>query len=76
MTLPKHEDIILNSMTHIREKWDSLVLSGTDFSIVGKCDGIPCFHFLFFCLEASVKKSTFMRIVFVTVMVIISEVPF
>ena len=30
-TLPKHGDIILNSMIQTREKWDSLVLSRADF---------------------------------------------
>ena len=31
LPLPKHEDIILTSMTQIREKWDSRVLSWTAF---------------------------------------------
>ena len=61
-------------MTQTREKWDSLVLSRADFCIVGRCRGIPCFHFLFFCLEATVKKNTWMRTISVTVMVIISKV--
>ena len=31
LTLLKQEDIILKSMTQIREKWDSLVLSRGNF---------------------------------------------
>ena len=31
-------------MTQIREKWDSMFLSGADFYIVGKCHDIPCFN--------------------------------
>ena len=34
-------------MTQTKEKWDSLVLSRTDFCMVGRCHGIPCLHFLF-----------------------------
>ena len=34
-------------MTQTREKWDFLVLSKADFCMVGRCHGIPCFHFLF-----------------------------
>ena len=30
-TLPKHEDIIQNSMSQTREKWESIVLSRDDF---------------------------------------------
>ena len=30
LTLPKHEDEILNSMTQTRKKWNSLVLSKAD----------------------------------------------
>ena len=48
LTLFEHEDIILNSMTQTREKWDSLVLSRADFCMVGGCHGIPRFRFLFF----------------------------
>ena len=43
-------------MTQTREKWGSLVLSRADFCMVGRCPGILCFHFLFFSLEATVKK--------------------
>ena len=35
-------------MTQTREKWDSLVLSRTEFCVVGKCHGIQRFHFSFF----------------------------
>ena len=47
LTLPKHEDIIINSMTQTREKWNSLALSRTDFWMVWRCHGIPYFHFNF-----------------------------
>ena len=43
-------------MTQTREKQDSLVLSRADFRMVGRCHGIPCCHFLFVCLKATVKK--------------------
>ena len=45
LTLLKQEDIILNSMTRAREKWDSLDLSRGDFWMIRTCHGIPCFHF-------------------------------
>ena len=31
LTLPKHKDIILSSMTQKTEKWDSLVMSKAEF---------------------------------------------
>ena len=68
--------MILNSTTQTKEKWDSLVLSSADFCMTGSCHGIPCLHFLFFCLEATVKKNTWMRTISATVMVIDSEVRF
>ena len=74
LTLPKHEDIILNSMIETREKLDSLDLSRADFCMVGRCHGIPCFHYFFFCLEAKVKKITWMVTISVKIMVIISKV--
>ena len=47
LTLPKHEDIMLHSMTQTREKWQSIVLSRADFWLVWRCHGIPCFYFIF-----------------------------
>ena len=67
---------MLHSMTQTREKWDSLVLSRADFFVVGRCRDSPCFHFLFFCLEATVKTTTWMRMISITVMVIVSKVLF
>ena len=32
-------------MTQTREKWDSLVLSRSDFCMICKCHGVPCFQF-------------------------------
>ena len=46
--LPKHEDIILNSMTQTREKRNFLILSRADFWMVWRCHGTPFFHFCFF----------------------------
>ena len=48
LTLPKHEDIILNSLTQVREKWVSLFLRRANFWTVWECHGIWCFHFHFF----------------------------
>ena len=44
--------------------------------MVGSCHGILRFHFFIFCLEATVKKNTWMRTISVTVMIIISKVLF
>ena len=70
--MPKQEDIILNSMTQAKEKWNSLALS----RLVWRCHGIRYFHFYFFCLEPMVKKNIWMRTISVTIMVIISKVLF
>ena len=51
-------------------------MSRPEFCIVGRCHGIRCFHFLFFCLEATVKTNSSMRAICATVMVIISDVLF
>ena len=59
LTSSRHEDITLNSMTQTREKWDSLALSRADSGMLGRCHGIPSFYFLFYCLEATVKKQQF-----------------
>ena len=56
MTLPEHKDIILNSLTQIRENWDFLVFSRAEFCMVGWCHGIPCFHFYFFLFRSIDKK--------------------
>ena len=53
LTPLKQEDVTLNSKTQTREKWDSLVLSRGDFSMIRTCNGIPCFIFYFFCLETT-----------------------
>ena len=67
-------------MTQTREKWNSLVLSRGDFYMVERCHGIPCFYFIYlfiyFCLEATIKRNTWIRTISVTVMVIISKVLF
>ena len=54
-------------MTQTRKKWNFLVLSRADFWMVWRCHGIPYFHFLFFCLEPTVKKNTWMRTISITV---------
>ena len=76
LTLPKHKDIILSSMTQKTEKWDSLVMSKAEFWMVWRYHGIPFFHFYFFCLEVTVKITLGWERFFVMVMVIISKVPF
>ena len=63
-------------MTQKREKWYSLVLSRSDFCMIWRCHDIPCFHFYFFCLELTVKKNTWMIMISIMVMVIISKLPF
>ena len=55
LSLPRHGDIILNSMTQTREKWDSHVLSRPDFCMVWICHGIPCVHF-YFLFRTNVRK--------------------
>ena len=54
-------------MTQTRKKWNFLVLSRADFWMVWRCHSIPYFHFLFFCLEPTVKKNTWMRTISITV---------
>ena len=46
-TLLKQKDIILNSMTQTREKWDSLVSSRGDFWMIWRYHGILCIHVYF-----------------------------
>ena len=43
-------------MTQTREKWGSLVLSRTDFCVVGRYHGILCFQFLFFLFRSNGKN--------------------
>ena len=45
--LSKQWDIIVNSMSQTREKWDCLVLRRSDFWMIWRFHGIPCFHFYF-----------------------------
>ena len=47
LTLLKQKDIILNSMTQTREKWDSLVFSRGDFWMIWRYHGILYIHFYF-----------------------------
>ena len=61
-------------MIQTTENWDSLVLSRADFWMVWRFHGIPCFYFYFFLFRSNGKKNTWMRAIFVTVMVIISQV--
>ena len=42
--------------------------------MVERWDGIPRFYFLLFCLEATIKRNTWMRTISVTVMIIISKI--
>ena len=54
LPLPRHKDIILNSMTQTKEKWDSL--SRADICMVGRCHGIPCFHFFISLFRSHGKR--------------------
>ena len=76
MTLLRYEDIVLNSMTKSRVKWESLVLSRADFWMVWRCHGIPFFHFYVFCVEPNARKNNLMKATSVTFMTIFSEVSF
>ena len=66
-TLPKHKDIIPNSMAQTKQKWDSLSWLELNFWVIWRCHGISCFHFYFLSLEPMVKKSTWIRTISVTV---------
>ena len=75
----KHGEIILKckSMSQTKGKCDSLVLSRSELLMVWRCHGIiPRVHCYYFCLEPTVRKSTWMRTTYVTVMVIFSKVTF
>ena len=66
LTLSKHENIILNYNIILNR----VVLSKYDFWLAWKCYGIPCFHFLYFCLELTIRKDIWTKATSVTVMVI------
>ena len=60
-----------------REKWGPHFLSRPEFWMVWRRHGILSFHFyLFFCLEATLAKDTWMTATSATAMVIFSKVPF
>ena len=54
LPLPKHVDI--SFMTQSREKWDSHVLSGSDFWMVWWCHGTLRIHFYLFLFRSNVRK--------------------
>ena len=62
-------------MTQTREKWDFIVLSRADFWNGMKVLWYSVFSFLFFCLEPTVKKNTWMRTTSFTITVIFLKVP-
>ena len=62
-------------MTQTTEKWDSLVLSRADFLMV-KGAMVFCVFIFIFLFRSNGKKSTWMRTIFVTVMVIILKMSF
>ena len=47
MTLREHGDIILNTMSQKREKWNPFVLGRAEFWMIWRSYGIPCFNFNF-----------------------------
>ena len=69
LTMPKQEDIILNSMTQAKEKWNSFALSSLH-------EGAMVFHIFsfIFLFRTNGKKNIWMETISVTVMVIISKV--
>ena len=62
-------------MTQATEKWDSLVLSRADFLMV-KGAMVFCVFIFIFLFRSNGKKSTWMRTIFVTFMVIILKMSF
>ena len=67
--------MLISSMTQTTEKWDSLVLSRADFLMV-KGAMVFCVFIFIFLFRSNGKKSTWMRTIFVTVMVIILKMSF
>ena len=57
----------------VKEKYDTVVLSGSDFWMVWRYHGISRIYCYYFCLEPTVKKGTWMRTTSVPVMVIFFE---
>ena len=56
LTLSKHENILLNSMTKTREKWESLVLNRAYFWIVWRCHDIWFFLFRTKCRKEQLDE--------------------
>ena len=78
--LPKLVYMTLNSMTQTRERWNCHVLSRPDFWMIWRCYCIPCVHFIYlfiyFCLESTLGKDTWMTASSATVIVLFLKVPF
>ena len=75
LTLPKHKDVIQSSKTKATEKSDPWFRLELNFE---RYEGAMSFlGFIFvFLFRRNGKKDTWMRTIFVTVMVIISKVSF
>ena len=70
----RHEDIIINSMTQTREKWNPRFRLEMTFEWY---EGAMVFRvFIFFYLEPTVKINPWVRMISVTVMVIVEKKPF
>ena len=74
LTSPKHEHIILNSMT--QEKRDSLFRAELTLEWYDGAMVFRVFIFVFLCLELTVRKNTWMTTISVAIAVIFSKVPF
>ena len=59
LTLSKHENILLNSLTKTREKWESLVLNRAYFWIVWRCHDICFFLFRTKCRKEQLDEDGF-----------------
>ena len=68
-----HEEITLKSMSHTKEKCDSLVLSRFYLWMVWRYHRILRFHCYNFCLETTAGKDTWIRTTSVTILVILFE---
>ena len=68
-----HEEITLKSISQVKEKCNSFVLSRSYCWMIWRCHGIPLVHCYYFGLEPTVRKDSWMRMTSVTAMVILFE---
>ena len=70
---PKHGKIILKVHVPNKKKHDSLASSRSGLWMVRRWHGISRIHCYYFCLEPTVRKGTWMRATFITIVVYFSE---